>query len=77
MSDSKTLDLIKRCKVELAPGDTRSWGIRINKIDDPCLDALKNISNKMGPENRMFLGKRLIAETPDIEKILKELKLKK
>ena len=76
MSEEKALKELKRCKVEFTPGNDRSWKLRINEIDSNCLEALNSISTKMGPENRKFLQKRLVAGSPEIEKQLKELHLK-
>jgi len=76
MNEEKALKELKRCKVEFSPGIDRSWSIRLNEIDPNCLEALNSISSKMGPENRKFMKKRLVAGSPEIEKTLKELGLK-
>lgn len=76
MNEQNVSDVIKRCKVDLTPGTEKSWSLKITDIDEGCLDALKGIAKRMGPENRKFLGKRLVGETPQIDQILKELKLK-
>ena len=61
---------------ELVPGIDKSWKLKLMEVDPGCLDALNTIAQKMGPENKKFLSKRIVGDTPHIEKILKDLKIK-
>ena len=77
MSDPEILKITKKCKVDLTPGKDRSWNLILKEVDPICIEALQDISNKMGTESRKFLDKRLIPGSLQIQEFLEQLNLKK
>jgi hypothetical protein len=75
MDETDILKKLKKCKVDLTPGSNWSWELRIKEVDPVCREALQDICKITGPESKKMLSRRLIPETPQAKKILKEIGL--